>query len=134
MQNNDIHFPKKSQEESQICTIRFRCTGPEKRKSEAFIFYGRKPSRFLKKGLRYGIITERLFARYSNFAKQFKTQFGKTCKEYIEFIRICKADTLLLYTDKPVTSISVYLGYSSPGHFSRVFRTGVLRKISCTFL
>lgn len=59
---------------------------------------------------------------YSNFAKQFKLQFGKTCKEYIEFIRICKADTLLLYTDKTLDFISQETGFTDASHFIRIYK------------
>ena len=59
---------------------------------------------------------------YSNFAKQFKTQFGKTCKEYIEFVRICKADTLLLYTDKTLDYISQETGFTDASHFIRTYK------------
>ncbi len=59
---------------------------------------------------------------YSNFAKQFKTQFGKTCKEYIEFIRVCKADTLLLYTDKTLDYISQETGFTDASHFIRTYK------------
>ena len=33
-----------------------------------------------------------------------------------------EAKRLLRYTDKPITSISAYLGFSSQSHFSRVFK------------
>lgn len=59
---------------------------------------------------------------YSNFAKQFKAQFGKTCKEYIEFVRICKADTLLLYTDKTLEYISQETGFTDSSHFIRTYK------------
>ena len=59
---------------------------------------------------------------YSNFAKQFKAQFGKTCKEYIEFVRICKADTLLLYTDKTLDYISQETGFTDASHFIRTYK------------
>lgn len=59
---------------------------------------------------------------YSNFAKQFKTQYGKTCKEYIEFIRICKADTLLLYTNKTLDYISQETGFTDASHFIRTYK------------
>ena len=59
---------------------------------------------------------------YSNFAKQFKTQFGKTCKEYIEFVRICKADTLLLYTNKTLDYISQETGFTDSSHFIRTYK------------
>ena len=36
-----------------------------------------------------------------------------------------EAKRLLRYSDKPVTAIGSYLGFSSPSHFSRVFRSYV---------
>lgn len=59
---------------------------------------------------------------YSNFAKQFKTHFGRTCKEYIEFVRICKADNLLLYTDKTLDYISQETGFTDASHFIRTYK------------
>ncbi len=59
---------------------------------------------------------------YSNFAKQFKAQYGKTCKEYIEFVRICKADTLLLYTDRTLDYISQETGFTDSSHFIRTYK------------
>lgn len=41
---------------------------------------------------------------------------------YILNKKIKEAKYLLHYTNKSLTAISVYLGFSSPGHFSRVFR------------
>ena len=59
---------------------------------------------------------------YSNFAKQFKAQFGRTCKEYIEFIRVCKADTLLLYTNNTLDYISQETGFTDASHFIRTYK------------
>lgn len=59
---------------------------------------------------------------YSNFAKQFKQQYGRTCKEYIEYVRICKADTLLLYTDKTLDYISQETGFTDASHFIRTYK------------
>ncbi|MCR4899581.1 MAG: AraC family transcriptional regulator [Treponema sp.] len=59
---------------------------------------------------------------YSNFAKQFKAQFGKTCKEYIEFVRICKADNMLLYTNKTLDYISQETGFTDASHFIRTYK------------
>ena len=59
---------------------------------------------------------------YSNFAKQFKVQFGRTCKEYIEYVRISKADTLLLYTDKTLDYISQETGFTDASHFIRTYK------------
>lgn len=59
---------------------------------------------------------------YSNFAKHFKAQFGRTCKEYIEFVRVCKADTMLLYTDRTLDYISQETGFTDASHFIRTYK------------
>lgn len=68
------------------------------------------------------MLAEKCNMCYSNFAKQFKQQFGRTCKEYIEFVRICKADTLLLYTDKTLDFISQETGFTDSSHFIRIYK------------
>ena len=67
-------------------------------------------------------IADALFMSRSYVSRCFRKEAGVTLQQYIRDKKIEEAKRLLLYTDKPVTSISVYLGYSSPGHFSRVFR------------
>ena len=36
---------------------------------------------------------------YSFFAKQFRQIYGRSCKEYIEYIRVIKTEDMLLFTD-----------------------------------
>ena len=43
----------------------------------------------------------------------------------LKLIKTEEAKRLLRYSDKPITAISSYLGFSSPSHFSRVFKTRV---------
>lgn len=55
-------------------------------------------------------------------SKRFKTESNITLTDFILNRKTEEAKHLLRYTDKPLTAISLYLGFSSPGHFSRVFR------------
>ena len=55
-------------------------------------------------------------------SERFKAESGESLTDYILREKTAEAKRLLDYTDKSLTSISSYLGFSSPSHFSRVFR------------
>ena len=59
---------------------------------------------------------------YSFFAKQFKQLYGRSCKEYIEYIRIIKTEDMLLFTDYDLTYISQAAGFSDCSHMIKTFR------------
>ncbi len=59
---------------------------------------------------------------YSYFAKCFKEMYGRSCKDYVELIKIEKGEELLLFTDSSLSQISQELGFSDCSHFIRTFR------------
>ncbi len=59
---------------------------------------------------------------YSNFAKMFKLQYGRSCKEYIEYIRISKAEELVLYSDYEISYIAQETGFADASHFIRIYK------------
>ncbi len=59
---------------------------------------------------------------YSFFAKKFKQLYGRSCKEYIEYIRVTKAEDLLLFTDYDLAYISQETGFSDCSHMIKTFR------------
>ena len=59
---------------------------------------------------------------YSYFAKIFHKLYGQSCKEYIEFLRLSKAENLLLFTDYDLNYISEETGFADCSHFIRVFK------------
>ena len=59
---------------------------------------------------------------YSNFAKIFKLQFGRSCKEYIEYLRISKAEELVLYSDYDIGYIAQETGFADTSHFIRIYK------------
>ncbi len=59
---------------------------------------------------------------YSCFAKNFRRYYGRSCKEYIEFIRISKASDLLLFTDFDLNYISQETGFSDSSHLIKIFK------------
>lgn len=59
---------------------------------------------------------------YSFFAKKFKQIYGRSCKEYIEYIRVTKAEDMLLFTDYDLTYISQETGFSDCSHLIKSFK------------
>lgn len=60
---------------------------------------------------------------YSYFAKCFLRMYGKSCKEYIENIRILKVEDYLLFTDFDLTYISQETGFSDCSHLIKSFKS-----------
>lgn len=67
-------------------------------------------------------IAAALFLSRPYLSRRFKAETGEKLTDFILKEKTEEAKRLLLYSDKPLTAISSYLGFSSPSHFSRVFR------------
>ena len=63
-----------------------------------------------------------LFISRSWLAVRFKKDTTITLTDYILKEKIEEAKRFLQYTNKPITAISAYLGFSSQSHFSRAFK------------
>ncbi len=59
---------------------------------------------------------------YSHFAKCFKELYGRSCKDYMELIKIEKGEELLLFTDSSLSEISQETGFADCSHFIKTFR------------
>lgn len=59
---------------------------------------------------------------YSYFAKKFLSVYGKTCKEYMEDMRIYKVEEFLAFTDFDLTYISQETGFSDCSHMIKSFK------------
>ncbi len=53
---------------------------------------------------------------------KFKQETGQTLTDFILSEKTEEAKRLLRYSEKPLSAISAYLGFSSHGHFARVFK------------
>ncbi len=71
-------------------------------------------------------IAKELYLSRPYLSRRFKAETGESLTDYILREKIEEAKRLLCYSEKPLTTISSYLGFSSPSHFSRVFRKYVL--------
>ena len=67
-------------------------------------------------------LAKRCGMSYSNFALKFKQMYGRSCKEYIELVRVSKAENLLLFSDLDMTGISIETGFADCSHLIKVFK------------
>ncbi|MCR5507125.1 MAG: AraC family transcriptional regulator [Lachnospiraceae bacterium] len=76
----------------------------------------------LEEGLKVEELAGRCNMSYSHFARKFRELYGQSCKEYIELLRIEKAEELLRFTDQSLNDIGQELGYADCSHFIRMFK------------
>ena len=67
-------------------------------------------------------VSERLGFDRSYFCRIFKLGTGATFTEYLNFVRICKAEKLLQNTKSSVLEVSEAVGFSSVSYFNRMFK------------
>lgn len=59
---------------------------------------------------------------YSNFARLFRESYGRSCKEYIQYIRLNKAQDLLLNSDFGLDYIAQETGFFDCSHFIKTYK------------
>lgn len=59
---------------------------------------------------------------YSYFAREFKRLYGRSCKEYIEFVKTSKVENMLMFTDFDLNYISQETGFSDSSHLIKTFK------------
>ncbi|MBQ9045006.1 MAG: helix-turn-helix domain-containing protein [Oscillospiraceae bacterium] len=67
-------------------------------------------------------IAREVYLSRPHLSTKFKAETGQTLTDFILNEKTEEAKRLLRYTDKTGTAIAAYLGFSSLGHFSRVFK------------
>ena len=58
----------------------------------------------------------------THFSAKFNKETGMTLTDYILTEKTEEAKRLLRYSDKSAAAIAAYLGFSSHGHFAKVFK------------
>ena len=61
---------------------------------------------------------------YSYFAKKFPIVYGKSCKEYIEELRLFKVEEYLAFTDFDMNYIAQETGFTDCSHMIKSFKKG----------
>ena len=67
-------------------------------------------------------MAKELFMSRPYLSAKFKEETGETLTDFNLKEKTEEAKRLLRYSDKSFTAIGSYLGFSSPGHFSQVFK------------
>ena len=67
-------------------------------------------------------IANALYMGRSRLSTNFKNESGMNISDYIMTQKIDEAKRLLRYSEKSFASISIYLGFSSQSHFTKVFK------------
>ncbi len=67
-------------------------------------------------------LSKAMFISRTHLAVKFKKETGMTLTEFVLKEKVDEGKRLLRYTDKPISAIAAYLGFSSQGHFANVFR------------
>ena len=67
-------------------------------------------------------LAKSLFISRTHLAAKFKQETGMTLTDFILGEKTEEAKRLLRYSDKSLTLIADYLGFSSQSHFTRIFK------------
>ena len=78
--------------------------------------------RHLSEAITTDQIAAHLFMSRQHLSRRFTKEAGMPLAAYIRNEKIEEAKRLLRYTDKPLSAIALFLGFSSQGHFAKVFR------------
>lgn len=72
--------------------------------------------------LRAQELAELCHMSYSHFARLFREIYGRSCKEYITYIRVNKAREFLLHTEYDLNYIAMETGFFDCSHFIRTYK------------
>lgn len=67
-------------------------------------------------------LSKAMFVSRTHLAVKFKKETGMTLTDFVLKEKVEEGKRLLSYTDKPISAIAAYLGFSSQSHFANVFR------------
>lgn len=67
-------------------------------------------------------LAKAMFVSRTHLAVKFKKETGRTLSDFVLKEKIEEGKRLLRYTDKSISAIAAYLGFSSQSHFANVFR------------
>lgn len=120
--------------------IYYKLSGSKKEPSEIIIKYQQIESETLQQddsnelfdfisthytdpGLSLQQISRTLKISEKTISRTIKKRFNITFKEYLNGIRVAEAKRLLALDNKNVSEIAYQVGFNSPNHFNRVFKT-----------
>lgn len=78
--------------------------------------------RHLNEKIQVKEIAEKCGMSYPYFAKRFQEIYKKSCKDYIESMRVYKIEELLIFTEYDLNYITYELGFADCSHMIRIFK------------
>ena len=76
----------------------------------------------LSEAIKIEDICKALFISKSVLFAKIKKETDMTVSNYILYVKVNEAKSLLKYTNQSIASISIYLGFSSQSHFNHAFK------------
>jgi AraC-type DNA-binding domain-containing proteins len=70
-------------------------------------------------------VAAEVFLSPDRFTEVFAAVMGRTPRDYLRFLRIERAKSLLAASDAPVTEVATAAGFGDPAYFARAFREAV---------
>ncbi|HVK05316.1 MAG TPA: helix-turn-helix domain-containing protein [Armatimonadaceae bacterium] len=67
-------------------------------------------------------VAAQVFLSPDRFTEVFAAVMGRTPRDYLRFLRIERARSLLATTDLPMTTVAAESGFGDPAYFTRAFR------------
>ncbi|MGG3007396.1 MULTISPECIES: helix-turn-helix domain-containing protein [Geobacillus] len=67
-------------------------------------------------------VADQVYLSPSYFSRLFKEEVGMTFVEYLSFVRVQKAKSLLRFSSLPIEVIAHNTGFSNPGYFATTFK------------
>lgn len=77
----------------------------------------------LEKKLQISDLADFVNYSQSHFMAFFRKNFGMSCMDYVQSVRIKKAEEHLKYSDEPITEIALKVGFANPSSFNRLFKS-----------
>ncbi len=92
------------------------------REEESIYYITEYIDRHIQDNLKVEFLAKRCHMSYPYFAKCFRELYGQSCKKYMEFVRMCKAEDLLISTGLDLNYISQETGFADCSHFIKAFK------------
>ena len=67
-------------------------------------------------------MAKRAHMNYAHFSRTFQRVTGKCFKDYLNFVRLNHAESLIVNTDMPITEVALKSGYSNASYFAALYK------------
>ena len=67
-------------------------------------------------------VADHFYLNYSYCSRYFKKETGKGFKDYLDYIRVCEAEKMILSSDKKLTQIAEECGFGNSSTFNKIYR------------